>query len=219
MAIVGISASPIQDGNTDRLVQALLEQSGHEHTFVNLSALDFAPCRGCAHLCAKSNICPIEDDLLPYFEPILEADALVLGSPIHAGTVTAWMFSFLSRIWCFRHLKLLLEGKPVLLAATGLFAQGEETALQSFEEAIGRWGHNMDHIGSIFHATQIPPCYKCGVGKACRIGGLWHMVGQDEEKLRDFEITPDKFTRWEDCPQTVERVAHYAEMLGKISGD
>jgi len=51
MPIVGISGSPIQGGNTDRLVQSLLEQTGHEHTFVNLSALDFVPCRGCAHLC------------------------------------------------------------------------------------------------------------------------------------------------------------------------
>lgn len=37
------------------------------------------PCRGCAHLCAKSDIRPIEDGLRPYFEPILEADALMMA--------------------------------------------------------------------------------------------------------------------------------------------
>ncbi len=57
MSIVGISGSPIPGGNTDRLVQSLLEQTGREHQFVNLSTLDFVPCRACAHLCAKSNIC------------------------------------------------------------------------------------------------------------------------------------------------------------------
>jgi len=50
VAIVGISGSPIQGGNTDRLVQSLLEQSDREYRFVDLSALDFVPCRGCAHL-------------------------------------------------------------------------------------------------------------------------------------------------------------------------
>jgi multimeric flavodoxin WrbA len=204
LAIVGVSGSPIQGGNTDRVVRSLLEQSGHDHTFVNLSTLDFVSCRGCAHLCARSNICPLEDDLRPYFEAILEADALVLASPVHAGTITAWMFSFLSRIWCFHHLKNLLEDKPLLLVVTALSPQS--------------WGHNMHHLGTLFHATEIPPCYKCGVGNACKVGGLWAMVGQDAEKLRNFEVTPDKFKRWEDCPQTVERVAHYAEMLGKISG-
>jgi multimeric flavodoxin WrbA len=218
LAIVGVSGSPIQGGNTDRVVRSLLEQSGHDHTFVNLSTLDFVSCRGCAHLCARSNICPLEDDLRPYFEAILEADALVLASPVHAGTITAWMFSFLSRIWCFHHLKNLLEDKPLLLVVTALSPQSEHGAVQRFEEAIRSWGHNMHHLGTLFHATEIPPCYKCGVGNACKVGGLWAMVGQDAEKLRNFEVTPDKFKRWEDCPQTVERVAHYAEMLGKISG-
>ena len=216
MAIVGISGSPIQGGNTDRLVQSLLEQSGCEHTFVNLSSLDFVPCRDCANLCAKSNICPLEDGLRPYFEPILEADALVLASPVHAGTITAWMFSFLSRIWCFRHLKLLLEDKPLLLVMTGLFQQGEHGALHRFEDSIRNWGHNMRHLGTIFHTTEIPPCYKCGVGNCCEVGGLWEMVGHDKEKLRNFEVTPDKFKRWEDCLRTVAEVERYAQVLADL---
>jgi multimeric flavodoxin WrbA len=216
MAIVGISGSPIQGGNTDRLVRSLLEQSGREHTFVNLSSLDFVPCRGCADLCAKTNICPLEDGLRPYFEPILEADALVLASPVHAGTITAWMFSFLSRIWCFRHLKRRLEDKPLLLVMTGLFQQGQYSAVHRFQESIRNWGHNMRHLGAIFHTTEIPPCYKCGVGNRCEIGGLWDMVGHDKEKLRNFEITPDKFKRWEDCPRTVAEVERYAQVLAEL---
>ena len=37
------------------------------------------------------------------------------------GTITAWMSSFLSRLWCFQHLKNLLEDKPLLLVMTALF--------------------------------------------------------------------------------------------------
>lgn len=219
MSIVGISGSPIQDGNTDRIVKSLLEQSGHEHIFVNLSTLNFVPCRGCAHLCARSNICPLEDDLRPYLEPILEAEALVFASPIHAGTITAWTFSFLSRIWCFHHRKNLLEDKPLLLVLTALFHQSEHGCMQNFENAIRRWGHNMRHIGKIFHATEIPPCYKCGVGNMCKVGGLWGMVGHSEEKLRNFKVTPDKFKRWEDCQRTVAEVGHYAQMLAEVTND
>ncbi len=216
MAIVGVSGSPIPDGNTDRLVRALLEQSGREHTFVNLSTLDFVPCRACAHLCARSNICPLEDDLRPYFEPILEADALVLASPIHGGTLTAWMFSFLSRIWCFHHLENLLEDKPMLLVITALHAERQQAAVQRCEQAIGRWGHRMRRLGTIYHATETPPCFRCGVGNRCQVGGLWHLVDHDEQKLHDFKVTPDKFKQWEDCAATVAQVQRYAQVLAEL---
>jgi len=217
MSIVGVSGSPIQGGNTDRLVKALLEQSGHEHTFVNLSALDFAPCRACARLCARTNICAHKDGLWPYFEAILGADALVLASPLHGGTITAWMYSFISRLWCFHHVKNLLEDKPVLLVVTALFEKNAEVGPERFEEVIiRRWGHRMRHVGTIFHATEIPPCYKCGVGNQCKVGGLWHMVGHDEESLRNFVVTPEKFKRWEDCPRTVAEVERYAQALAEI---
>lgn len=218
MAIIGISGSPIVDGNTDRMVRSLLKQSGRPHSFVNLSTLDYMPCRGCAHLCAKTNICPLEDGLRPYFELIRDAEALVLASPVHAGTITAWMTSFLSRIWCFHHLRNLLEGKPLLLVVTALFSQSQYGAVHRFEDDIRRWGHNMRHLGVIFHATEIPPCYKCGVGNWCKVGGLWGMVGRDAERLRDFQITPDKFKRWEDSPETDESVKRYAQVLAELPG-
>jgi len=217
MSIVGVSGSPIQGGNTDRLVKLLLERSGHEHTFLNLSTLNFAPCRACAHRCAKTNICAHKDDLWPFLEPILEADALVLASPLHGGTLTAWMFGFISRLWCFHHVKNLLEDKPVLLVVTALFQKNEDVGPERFEDAIlHRWGHGMRHLGTIFHATDIPPCYKCGVGNQCKVGGLWHMVNHDEDKLHDFVVTPDKFKRWEDCPRTVAEVERYAQALAEI---
>ena len=83
MTVVGVSGSPIVDGNTDRMTKALLEQSGKDHMFINLSTLRYDPCRACAHLCARTNICPLDDDLEPYFEPLMNAEALVLSTPIH----------------------------------------------------------------------------------------------------------------------------------------
>ncbi len=49
------------------------------------------------------------------------------------------------------------------------------------------------------------------------MGGLWEMVGHDKDKLRNFEITPDKFKRWEDCPRTVAEVKRYAQVLAELS--
>ena len=98
MAIIGISGSPIPGGNTDRITQAILEASGKETTFVNLSTLTYAPCRACAHLCAIPAMCVVDDDLLPYIKAIRDAEALVLSSPIHHGNMSGWMYSFATRL-------------------------------------------------------------------------------------------------------------------------
>ena len=212
MTIVGVSGSPIVNGNTDRIVKALLEQSGKEYIFINLSTLRYDPCRACAHLCAKTNICPLDDDLKPYFEPILNSEALILGTSVNGGNITGWMFSFLTRLWCFHHVKNLLRYKPVLLVATGLFKRSEYRVMARFLERVP----SENIIGHIYYTSNIPPCYTCGMGKVCKVGGLWAMVGRDEERLKKFKITPDKFKRWEDNPETVEKVARYAKILAEL---
>ncbi len=41
-------------------------------------------------------------------------------------------------------------------------------------------------------------------------------MGRDKERLRNFEVTPDKFKRWEDGPRTVAEVKRYAQVLAKL---
>ena len=214
MTIVGVSGSPILNGNTDRIIKALLQRSGKDYIFVNLSTLRYDPCRACAHLCAKTNMCPIDDDLKPYLKPILNSEALILGTPVHAGNITGWMFSFITRLWCFHHVKNLLKDKPVLLVLTGLF-RGSERVILKFKERI-LVDHPVKIIGHIYYTTNIPPCFKCGMGNQCKVGGLWAMVGFNEEKLRNFKVTQEKFKRWEDDPETVAKVEKYARILAEL---
>ena len=216
MTIVGISGSPIENGNTDRIVKSLLEQSGQDHIFVNLSTLRYDPCRACAHLCAKTNLCPLDDDLRPYFEPIRDAEALVLGTPIHAGYITGWMYSFTTRLSCFSHVIHPLKGKPTLPVVVGCFEQTEKRAVPGFSENIVRQSRGAKIIGHIYYASTIVPCYKCGKGNVCQVGGLWHIVGRDEKKLGQFKVTPELFRRWEDCPETMDKVKEYARVLAEL---
>ncbi len=212
MAIVGVSGSPFVDGNTDRMVKALLEQTGKDHIFLNLSTLKYDPCRACAHLCAKTNLCPVDDDLKPYFKPVLDAEALVLGTPTHSGHMSAWMFSFLSRLWCLYHMKKHLRNKPVVLVVTALHSKSEDIMIPRLKECM----RNYNILGHVFYASNIPPCYTCGLGKVCKVGALWRVLGEDEEKLKNFRLTLDMFKRWENCPQTIAEIQKYAKVLSQI---
>ena len=76
--------------------------------------------------------------------------------------------------------------------------------------------HQFNVIGKIYFKSLVPPCFKCGKGGVCQWGGLWRMVGQDAEALEKYEITPDKFKRWEDDEETVDKVHRYGKMLSEI---
>ena len=216
MTVIGISGSPIVGGNTDRIIQAVLERSGKERIFVNLSTLRYDSCRACAHLCARTNLCPLDDDLKPYFEPIMNAEALVLGTPIHAGLISGWMYSFTTRLSCFSHVTHPLAGKPVVLVVTGCFEGTESSAVPQFEDNVIRQSRGAKVVGHIFYASVIPPCYKCGRGRECKVGGLWGLVGHDEEKLKNFRFSKQLFNRWEDSPEMVAKVDEHASLLAEL---
>ncbi len=213
---MGISGSPFAGGNTDRLVKAVLEKSGKETVFVNLSKLNFKPCRGCAHLCAKTNMCGRKDELHPYLKMILGSEALVLGTPYQLGVATGFMYNFLTRLFSFHHLKRLLVDKPALLISVGIKPVEIQNGIANYESMVTH-ADQFNILGHIYFNSQTTPCLKCGVGSYCRVGGLWkYVVGKDEKKLKEYKFTPDKFKKWEDCPPIVKEVEKYGKILAEL---
>ncbi|SCL74686.1 2-amino-4-deoxychorismate dehydrogenase [Methanoculleus chikugoensis] len=89
--VLGISGSPRRHGNTETLLDAVLEgarEAGADVEKIVLRPLEYASCRGC-NACHKTGVCVIEDDLTPVFEKIAAADVLVLASPIYSMGITA----------------------------------------------------------------------------------------------------------------------------------
>ena len=218
MAILGISGSPKVGGNTDRMIKSVLEKSDREFDFINLSTLRFDPCRGCCHLCATTNMCGRKDDVHPFLKKVLEAEALVLGTPFQLGMPTGFMFNFLTRLECFNNAERVFTDKPALLITVGC----KPDEIQA-EDGIPRFEKMVDHgdlirsLGHIYFNSQSPPCLSCGAGSYCRKGGLWvYILGKDEKKLEDFEFTSDKFHQWEDYPHIVEEVNRYGKILGEL---
>ena len=215
MAIIGISGSPIVNGNTDRLIKAILDGSGKEAAFINLSKLNFCPCRNCAHLCGTTNVCGVTDDLQPYLSMIRDAEALVLGSPIQHGNMTGWMFSFITRLWSLYQVKKLLQGKPVVLVSVGIHTLETQNGIAAFQSAA-TYSTKFRVLGHLYYNSRTPPCYKCGAGSYCKVGGLWNLLEHDEERLKNFKFTPDNIRKWEDEPDIVKEVEKYGEMLAKL---
>ena len=100
-----------KSGNVDRLARAVMEQSGQPYEFVKLTDLTYSGCKGCVHLCARPQVCKLQDDLLSYYARILEADAVVLGSPVYFGSINAQAISFIERFFGYRHVSVAIDGE------------------------------------------------------------------------------------------------------------
>jgi len=208
LSILGFSSSPITGGNVDRMVQYILDHSAKQTEFINLTQLSYAPCRACAHLCADDNLCKLDDDLKPLYAKLMAADAIVLGTPSYFDNTNGFMTVFLERLWALRHQRFPLAGKPFVVVASGGL-----TSPRPAIEAVKRRmiAYRADFAGSVAFTSTILPCFKCGYGKICGIGGSQTVYG--EEGRKKLKITKALFKQWEDFPEIVRGLDHLCQIL------
>jgi multimeric flavodoxin WrbA len=101
--ILGIVGSRRKNGNTACLVQKALEAAsgeGIESEVIFLCDYKIADCTGCER-CRNTYKCVVNDDMQKIYPLLLEADAIVIGSPTYFYNVTAAMKAFIDRCYCF----------------------------------------------------------------------------------------------------------------------
>ncbi len=104
--VVAINGSPHEGvGNTSLMIGMLeehLNKEGFELEHIMLSRHLINYCTGCA-LCLEKGTCWIKDDHKALAAKVLDADALILASPVYFHHVTAQMKTFLDRSLSFGH--------------------------------------------------------------------------------------------------------------------
>jgi len=151
MKALGISGSPRPDGNcmliTDHALQAMAEE-GFDIELVSLAGLTIEGCTACES-CAGTGRCIIEDDMAPIFDKMLDADAIIISTPVYFGSATARVKALLERTGyiLFRN-KHSFKGKvggPIVVARRGgltfTFAQMNYwfQALDFYMAGVARW--------------------------------------------------------------------------------
>jgi len=210
MKVIGFSAGSVgRQGNIDRMVKAILEKSGHEMEFVKLADLNYSGCKGCVQLCAKPQVCKLEDDAQPYYEKVKEADAVVIGTPVYFDTLTATAWAFIERFFGYRHVDIPIAGKPFVVVVGG--AMMLDSAVEQLHKALSMFEANV--LDTVRFQSKVPPCFKCGRHKECEIGGLYMMLG---DAAKELTITKEMFTRWEDDAATAAAIEAAAEKLRNL---
>ncbi len=102
MKVLAICGSPRENGNTERLLGRVLEPlkaAGHDVQLLKLAGKNLQPCNACG-ACGrtKDRTCILRGDDFPAcFQAMLEADILVVGSPVYFGSATPQIMTLLDR--------------------------------------------------------------------------------------------------------------------------
>ena len=99
MNIMAISGSPRQDGNTNCLVDGALDAAAQEGASVSkivLSEMNIKPCL--AHdKCRSFKRCLQNDDICALLDRYLEADGVILATPVYYFNMSAQLKMFIDR--------------------------------------------------------------------------------------------------------------------------
>ncbi|MHA2392713.1 MAG: flavodoxin family protein [Promethearchaeota archaeon] len=103
MKVVGINGSPNPRGNTFQLIKMVFDEIKEENNEVHTEMIQLAgttinSCLSC-YKCFrnKDNKCVQKDDLNELYVKMIEADAIVLGTPVYFGDATGKMRCFIER--------------------------------------------------------------------------------------------------------------------------
>ncbi len=121
--VIGSVGSPRKGGNTDTLVKAVLAGAAEEHAETCIYYLNDLSIRGCqaCEACKDEQACAIDDDMKPIYKEIVEADGIVIGSPIYAAYFSGQTKLFSDRCYAFFDRDLarwLPKGKRFALIVT-----------------------------------------------------------------------------------------------------
>jgi len=156
LKVLGFSGSPRTDGNTDLLIKELLRgaaDAGAETELISVRAVRFDPCISC-NRCFKTGRCEVKDNFQPIYDKIMEAEHIVLASPIYFMGLSAWAKTLVDRCQCLWAKKYVLK-KPTPTSHGDIIRKGVfistagSKVSQAFDGAVFTVKYFFDAIGVI----------------------------------------------------------------------
>ena len=98
MRVFGICASPRNNTTEYVLSQAIqkLVEDGFDTEIFTCMGKDIKPCMHCDY-CLEHNECIINDDMQEVYEGLLNADGIILATPIQSGGISSNLAAIMDR--------------------------------------------------------------------------------------------------------------------------
>ena len=170
MKVVSILGSPNKKGNTAKVLDCIadeLRNNGHIVKLIVLNDLDVRGCQAC-FACKQfpdEPACVQNDDAGEIFEKMIDADAVILSTPLYCWGFSSQLKALIDRSICLvtgygaPNFKSLVAGKKFALVATS--GGPLENNLDILKTP---WKHEMKFLGAVNAGEfMVPGCVNTGV--------------------------------------------------------
>ena len=138
--ILGISATPIKDGNCDTMVREALKACAElddvETEFITLADKEIATCKHCQWCVENMAPCKIKDDVPVVYDKMTECDGLILGSPVWFNTLSPFLLNLFSRARYYVFFTHRFRNKPAGLLTLGFLGYGLDNAISVMKDIV-----------------------------------------------------------------------------------
>lgn len=100
MKVVAINGSSREGGNTSKVIEVIFEelrQCDIECELIELANCEIAPCKACFACAGKQNCVFKNDSFCRIMDKMINADGIILGSPVYSADVSSKMKALLDR--------------------------------------------------------------------------------------------------------------------------
>lgn len=98
--ILILSGSPRKGGNSDLLCDEFMrgaKEAGNDVTKINIASKKIAPCHACYFCREHGGECVCKDDMAEILQAMIDADVLVLASPVYFYSIDAQLKAVIDR--------------------------------------------------------------------------------------------------------------------------
>ena len=189
MKILGIAASPVKAGNNDQIIDYALKRpkdKGFAAEKISLASNEVKGCIACDLCKDKKGECSIKDAMAKINKKLIEADAIIVSSPVYFGTISSQLKALFDRTLTLRRDSFKLKNKLGAAIAVGRSRNGgQEYAIYAIH--CCRQIHGMIVVGDNNHfgGIVVSPFDKDEVGKRTvddtvdKVCEVLSMVGKD----------------------------------------
>ena len=169
-----LSGSPRKGGNSDLLCDEFLrgaEESGNQVEKIRVAEKKIGYCRGCYYCRKSGGVCFIQDDMAEILQKMIDADVIVLASPVYFYSIDAQMKIIIDRSlarWTnipnkeFYFIMTCADDNRAAMACTLECFRGFTACLNGAKEKGVIYGTGVYRPGEVMSSPAMKEAYEMG---------------------------------------------------------
>ena len=169
-----LSGSPRKNGNSDILCDAFMqgaEEAGHAVEKIRVAEKSIGYCRGCYYCRSSGGQCAVKDDMAEILQKMIDADVLVLASPVYFYSVDAQLKALIDRTvarWTevknkeFYYIMTAADGEAAAMETTLACFRGYADCVEGAKEMGVIYGVGVYEKGEIKDTPLVAEAYAMG---------------------------------------------------------